>query len=116
MNCLKCGKKTENEQVFCSQCLETMEAYPVKPDVHIQLPGRRTTPAEMKAGRKRRTPSPEEMVAVLRKRQKVLQAAVAMLLALVVLLCVFGGRMLQKSQTGEETEWGKNYTSDNPFD
>lgn len=116
MNCLKCGKKTENEQIFCPQCLETMEAYPVKPDVHIQLPGRRTTPAEMKAGRKRRAPSPEETVAVLRKRQKVLLAAVAMLLVLVVLMGVFGGRLLQKSRENQQTEWGKNYTFDTPFD
>ena len=115
MVCLKCGKKTEDEQVFCPQCLETMEAYPVKSDVPIQLPGRRSTPAEMQAGRRRRSPSAEETVAILRKRQKRLVAIVVLLLVLVVLMGVFGGRLLQKPQEGEETEWGKNYTFNTPF-
>ena len=29
MNCMKCGRETENEAVFCPDCLQIMEKYPV---------------------------------------------------------------------------------------
>ena len=38
MNCMKCGRKIPDEQVFCDKCLEQMEAYPVKPGTVVQLP------------------------------------------------------------------------------
>ena len=45
MACLRCGKPTEENQVFCPECLEVMESQPVKPDTPIQIPNRerRTT-------------------------------------------------------------------------
>ena len=27
MNCMKCGRETQNEQVFCQDCLQEMEKY-----------------------------------------------------------------------------------------
>lgn len=41
MNCLRCGKETEENQVFCKECLEDMERHPVKPGTPIQLPNRK---------------------------------------------------------------------------
>lgn len=40
MNCLRCGKEIENEQVFCETCLADMEQQPVKPGTPIHLPRR----------------------------------------------------------------------------
>ena len=40
MYCLKCGRDTKSEQVFCNDCLAVMDAYPVKPDTAIHLPKR----------------------------------------------------------------------------
>ena len=54
MHCLKCGKQTKSEHVFCPGCLTVMEAYPVKPDVHIQLPKDANRESPKKSGRKRR--------------------------------------------------------------
>jgi len=65
MICLKCGKKTKEDHVFCDKCLTTMEAYPVKPDVHIQLPNRSAAAAAKKAGPKRRQLTAEEQVVQL---------------------------------------------------
>ena len=83
MICLKCGKTTKGEQVFCQQCLETMEAYPVKSDVHIQLPSRPEEPVQKKQSRKRRPANQDELIAQLRwkvKKQRILM----MILLLVV--------------------------------
>ena len=30
MNCMKCGRETQNEKVFCEDCLLEMEKYPVR--------------------------------------------------------------------------------------
>ena len=42
MNCAKCGREIEKDQVFCTVCLEEMERHPVKPGTPIQLPQRET--------------------------------------------------------------------------
>ncbi len=47
MYCLRCGKDTHDERVFCESCLLLMEAYPVKPGTAIHLPERKK-PAESK--------------------------------------------------------------------
>ena len=56
MGCIKCGKKTKQDQTFCPQCLKVMEAYPVKADVHVQLPSRPAEPAKKPARKKRAIP------------------------------------------------------------
>ena len=84
MNCLKCGKTTENEQAFCSRCLAVMDAYPVKPDVHVQLPIRRTDNSSKRTPRKRRSLSADERVVYLQSRMRRMATAMAVL---VFLLC-----------------------------
>ena len=81
MICMKCGKKTTGEQCFCKHCLEVMEQYPVKSDVHIQLPNRPEVNVR-KAPRKRRVLSYEEATVLWRKRARRLAAVVLVLTAL----------------------------------
>ena len=82
MACLKCGKKTKDDQSFCPRCLEVMEQYPVKKDVHIQLPNRPEVTVK-KAPRKRRPLSAEEQLPILRRKSRRLALAVV---ALAILL------------------------------
>lgn len=82
MACLKCGKKTKDEQSFCPRCLEVMEQYPVKKDVHIQLPNRPAAAERKKPLRKRRILSYEEATVVWRRRTRWLAALVLLLLLL----------------------------------
>lgn len=107
MHCVKCGKKTENEQIFCPHCLEVMEAYPVKPDAHIQLPTRSAAPAQKKSGRKRRTLNADEKIAYLRGKVRQ-QRALMIVLALALLATV--GTLLWTVSKQEESNIGKNYT------
>lgn len=82
MGCLKCGKKTADEQSFCQACLEAMDAYPVKSDIRVQLPNRAASPVPKKTARKRRAMSAEEKTASLRRRIRQLTALTIILLVL----------------------------------
>lgn len=113
MQCLKCGKDTKNEQVFCPRCLEVMENYPVKADVRIQLPNHATRDLSKKSARKRRPPSAVEQIAALRAKNRRLMLVI---LALVLLLGAAGYLLARVTQTAENVEWGKNYTFDSPLD
>lgn len=79
MSCMKCGKAAEDGQAFCARCLEGMEAYPVKPDVHIQLPNRRTEESSKKQARKSR-PRKHRQAASLRKQIFWMWAVIVLLL------------------------------------
>lgn len=110
MQCLKCGKKTTDEQTFCDHCLEIMEDYPVKPDVHVQLPNRSTAAVPKKP--KRRVLSADELVPVLKKRLRRMALAL-IVLALLLGLSVALHFIVKPNPVPDET--GKNYTFINPF-
>lgn len=107
MSCLKCGKKTAETQVFCDSCLEGMEAYPVKPDIYIQLPNRPAPVQQKKSSRRRRALPPEEQVTVLSRRNRRLVVAVVLLS---LLLCVAGAALYFVITSPADLELGKNYT------
>ena len=41
MNCMKCGREAPDGQVFCGDCLERMQAHPVKPGTPVLLPNKK---------------------------------------------------------------------------
>ena len=66
MNCMKCGRKIKDRQVFCEECLAIMDTYPVKPGTPIQLPpppSKNSTPAK---ANKRRQRNSEQQIAYQR--------------------------------------------------
>ena len=115
MNCMKCGKKTKDEQVFCPACLTAMETYPVRPDVRVQLPNRQKTAPAKKTGRRSYAIPAEEQVSHLRKA---LRRAVAFCVLLAVLLCAAGALLLQHylAPPEEDGDLGTNYTYDSTMD
>ena len=104
MHCLKCGKNTKNEQVFCPQCLAVMDTYPVKADARIQLPNHANREGPKKSGKKRRPPSLEEQLVTLRRRNRRL---VALLLVAALLLGVTGYLLLHTT-FADGFNWGKD--------
>ena len=87
MFCLKCGKETGSEQVFCNHCLESMEKYPVKPGARIHLPNRDALAAKRPA-RRPRAPSAEDTIRVLRRKNR-LMAFCVILLSLLLIVCAY---------------------------
>ena len=104
MACMKCGKNTEDERVFCAHCLEVMNAYPVQSDAHIQLPARNASAAPKKQPRKGRMDSKDARIAAQRAQIRWLWVVVvALVLAVAVLL-------LRSPEVLAEDKVGQNYT------
>lgn len=113
MYCLKCGKDTKKEQVFCESCLKGMLPYPVKPDAVVNIPHREPAAVKKQTGRKR-PQTPEEQVISLRKAVRRLRIA-AILLFLLLALAV--GLLVQaKMSAAEKADLGTNYTIDTMLD
>lgn len=88
MNCMKCGRETVDNQVFCAECLAEMEKYPVKPGTVVHLPHRSEEPSSRKAhSRRKAPPAPEEQV---RSQRKVIRNLLIALLVSLILLGVTG--------------------------
>ena len=106
MNCMKCGRETPFEQVFCEDCLLDMEKHPVKPGTVVVLPKHRDHAAMKKAPKKRTVPL-EEQIRVLRKRQKMMSLALLLCLAAIAAMLYPTYHYL----TVEHYDKGQNYTS-----
>lgn len=109
MNCVRCGRETVEDQVFCDLCLGEMEAYPVKPGTAVHIPARTPQDDMKKAQTKKKTPlTPSEQV--LRLKRKVLRLRI--LLALMLLIC--GGLCFVISRAVVELDFqrllGQNYS------
>lgn len=110
MNCVKCGRETAEERVFCDACLLEMENYPVKPGTAVLIPKRNPVPEEKKP-QPRRKPvrSLSEQNARLKKKVLRLQILAA------VLLLIIGGLCFALSSSLEELDIplpGQNYRTE----
>lgn len=108
MNCLKCGKETSNGQVFCPDCQQVMQQYPVKPGTAIHLP-HRDTAADKKQYDPRREPSRADTIAQLRRMIHWLTATVAVLSVLLLLTASMLIHTLDKNSAANTI--GRNYTT-----
>ena len=62
MNCMKCGKETAENQVFCESCLKDMGKYPVNPGTPVHIPSRKERDQDKKPPRKKE-PTKDEVIA-----------------------------------------------------
>ena len=80
MNCIKCGRETENDSVFCNECLADMERHPVKPGTVVLLPPKGVDHNPKKYSKKRRTLTSEEQIKRLKRRNRILTAILVLML------------------------------------
>lgn len=112
MNCLKCGRETESEHVFCTACLEVMGAYPVKPGTPVQLPKRAIVPEQPKKKlHRRRNLPPEEQVTHLRGAVRWLLATVALLAVALSIVAAMLIYELSQPHLPQPGGLGRNYTA-----
>lgn len=108
MLCMKCGKETADSQVFCDDCLRTMEQYPVKQDTPIHLPHRSIPVQPKKQPHRKRLLTPEEQVVQLKKLVRRLIVCVAILCIVLCLATAFLFKELWDDRTPQSV--GRNYT------
>ena len=107
MHCMKCGRKIEDQKVFCPDCLAEMEKFPVPPDTTVHIPVRPATAPAKKKARRARDSRPEEQVRRLKLAVRCLCIALA---ACLVAFAVSAGILLKMidEQEGSYTI-GQNY-------
>ena len=113
MQCLKCGKKTADNQVFCEECLAVMQAYPVKPGIPIQLPQRENRTTEKKA-LPRKDATSAEQIAQLRATIRWLLITVAVLSVMLLSTAAMLIHTLESNPPNlniGKSDIGKNYTT-----
>lgn len=106
MNCMKCGRETQGENVFCQDCLVEMEKYPVLPETVVLLPRRRENTITKKVP-KRHVPTAEEQISELREWVRVLLVVVAICIAAIALMF----KPTMHYIRDEHVEVGQNYSS-----
>ena len=106
MNCMKCGRETQEENVFCQSCLLVMDRYPIQPGTVVLLPRHRESSVNKK-NIKRRTLSAEEKNYKLRKIVKVL----SILLTIAVIAIVLMIKPTIHYMMDDHFEIGQNYSS-----
>lgn len=107
MSCMKCGRETVSEQVFCLDCLAEMEKYPVRPGTVVQLPLRKASPAVKKQPSKKRSVPLEEQVKVLKKRCRMLLMLLILVAAIAAALVAPAVEHLME----DHFKIGQNYTT-----
>ena len=109
MNCLKCGRKVEDGQVFCTDCLVQMEKCPVKPGTAVVLPSRNEPASPRKtAVHFRPALTQEEQLRQLKRRVHRLTLALAIMLLLFAALAFYTGHLLRVQS---QPRPGQNYSS-----
>lgn len=109
MNCMKCGIELKTDGIFCPECLEEMEKYPVKPNITIQLPIRRPSTVSRKKIRRQRHIKPEDQIRHLKKVRNLLCGTLIFVLLAFAALSVLTIRMIN---SGDDSGIGQNYETD----
>ncbi len=105
--CLKCGKKTEKQAVFCGDCLQVAKAYPVKPGSVVHLPSRQTL-QNTAAVSDFQEPTRAEQTAHLRKLVRWLTVVIAFLSVLLIITAALLVHALDRQSL---PAIGRNYTT-----
>ena len=110
MNCMKCGREIL-EGSFCEECLASMDKYPVKPNIVVQIPNRQEAIQAKKMIRRRKELTEKEKLIRYERRVRILtwiNGILAILLAGALVLCL----MEYRKTLGPPT--GQNYTAVTP--
>ena len=106
MQCLRCGRETEGEQVFCFLCEAVMVKHPVKPNTVVTIPERSV---RLRRSAPRKPQPPEDDTDQLRRTILQLRLWICMLMA-ALMLCV-GVLTWQELHREEKPAIGQNYHS-----
>ena len=106
MQCLRCGRETEDEHVFCFLCEAVMMKHPVKPNTVVTIPERSVRSRSTQPRRQQRQ---EEETEQLSRTIMQLRLWVCMLMA-ALMLCV-GVLTWQELTRDEKPAIGQNYHS-----
>jgi len=106
MQCLRCGRETEDGQVFCFACEAVMVKHPVKPNTVVTIPERSV---RERCAAPKKAVRPEEDTDQLRRTILQLRLWVCMLMAALMLCVAF--LTWQELNREKGPAIGQNYNS-----
>ena len=112
MNCVKCGREIEHDQVFCPVCLKGMEEYPVKPGTVVHIPKHPEDEERKAPPKKKPVLSPEEQNRRLKRKLLGLRIGLAVMLLLCGVLCFAVGKAAVELDFYRFL--GQNYSTEEP--
>ena len=104
MGCMKCGKDTRADQVFCDDCQAEMVKYPVSPNTVVQIP---IQPSKKQVHHRRVTVTPEEQVKRLTGRVHWLSLLTVLSVGVALFFALLSFDILEK--TSMQKLLGQNY-------
>lgn len=113
MNCMKCGREIPAGQVFCKDCLQDMERFPVKPDTPVQLPVRPVLTTPKRPARFRRAPSTEEQIL---RQKKLIHRLIGAMITMMLLFGMFAAAAVYYITRDDKPAIGQNYSTAQPSD
>ena len=106
MECLKCGRETPGKEIFCAECLNDMEKFPVKTGTPVVIPKREEPRRQVP---QKKAPKPEEIIAGL--HQTIHRLRVALCIVSILLALTAAGLGLSIWYDVEDPEPGFNYST-----
>ena len=109
MNCMKCGRETKDDAVFCEECLEHMARHPVPANTLVYVPSEKDRAAVKKHSASHPVVvSAEDQIKRLNKRVHTLSLFLAVALGAVVFFGLLSVDALHELSVADFM--GKNYT------
>lgn len=112
MQCMKCGREISGGQVFCQECLEEMEKYPVDPDVVVTLPSASGTAKAQQSAKHPRQRTKKTAEEKARRLERWLRITCWSLVVSVSLLVGAGGLIYSLLTEEEKPLPGQNYSGE----
>ena len=110
VNCMKCGRETKSDAVFCPECLEHMERHPIAENMLVYVPTEKDRAAAVKKTTVAHpVVSPEDQVKRLHRKVEILRLLVIFFFAASVFFGVLSAETLHELKLTNLI--GKNYTA-----
>ena len=110
MNCVKCGRETEENQVFCRVCMDAAEKYPVNPTTVVHIPVHKPEEETRRRHVKKKIPP-----TLLEQNEKMKKKLLRLRVTVAVLLILCGVLLFAIGRATEELDFqrllGQNYTT-----
>ena len=109
MNCMKCGRETKIDNIFCSECLDHMERHPVAENVLVYVPSEKDRAAANKHKIEHPVVSADDQVKRLHRKVERLRLLVILFMAATMFFAVLSMETLHELNVMNLI--GKNYTT-----
>ena len=109
VNCMKCGRETQADAVFCEDCLDHMERHPVPPNMLVYVPSEKDRHSVKKHGTGTPIITAEDQIKHLNKKIHSQRLVIALFFCVIMFLTLLSMDVVHELNVSKFA--GKNYTS-----